>query len=143
MLGLMEYLETQGGSSELFQVVAQTHVPFEKVLSAVKAAEMLDFVDTPKRLVILTPLGIRFIRAGMEERKEIWKARLLDLKLFRVVQEQLELHEGQLTREELIAEIQSRLPMENPEQTFETLVAWGRFGELFAYREEKGVLTPE
>jgi NitT/TauT family transport system ATP-binding protein len=143
MLGLMEYLETQGGSSELFQVVAQTHVPFEKVLSAVKAAEMLDFVDTPKRLVILTPLGIRFIRAGMEERKEIWKARLLDLKLFRVVQEQLELHQGQLTREELIAEIQSRLPMENPEQTFETLVAWGRFGELFAYREEKGVLTPE
>ena len=143
MLGLMEYLETQGGSSELFQVVAQTHVPFEKVLSAVKASEMLDFVDTPKRLVILTPLGIRFIRAGMEERKGIWKARLLDLKLFRVVQEQLELHDGELTREDLIAEIQLRLPMENPEQTFETLVAWGRFGELFAYREEKGVLTPE
>lgn len=143
ILGLMEYLETQGGSSELFQVVAQTHVPFEKVLSAVKAAEMLDFVDTPKRLVILTPLGIRFIRAGMEERKELWKARLLDLKLFRVVMEQLELHEGQLTREELIAEVQSRLPMEDPELTFETLVAWGRFGELFAYREEKGVLTPE
>jgi NitT/TauT family transport system ATP-binding protein len=143
ILGLMEYLETQGGSSELFHVVAQTHVPFEKVLAAVKAAEMLDFVDTPKRLVILTPLGIRFIRAGMEERKELWKARLLDLKLFRVVQEQLELHDGNLTREELIAEIQSRLPMENPELTFETLVAWGRFGELFAYREEKGVLTPE
>jgi NitT/TauT family transport system ATP-binding protein len=104
---------------------------------------MLDFVDTPKRLVILTPLGIRLIRAGMEVRKEIWKARLIDLKLFRVVQEQLELHEGQLTREELIAEIQLLLPMEKPELTFETLVAWGRFGELFAYWEEKGVLTSE
>ncbi|HEY3270977.1 MAG TPA: nitrate/sulfonate/bicarbonate ABC transporter ATP-binding protein [Geothrix sp.] len=143
ILGLMEYLETQGGSSELFQVVAATHVPFEKVLASVKAAEMLDLVDTPKRMVLLTPLGTRFIRAGMEERKEIWKERLLDLKLFRVIRDMLEFHEGKLTREEVLAEIHSRLPMENPELTFETLVAWGRFGELFAYREERGVLTPE
>ena len=33
--------------------------------------------------------------------------------------------------------------MENLELTFGTLVAWGRFGELFAYREDRGVLTPE
>ena len=143
ILGLMEYLETQGGSSELFQVVAATHVAFEKVLSSVKAAEMLDLVDTPKRMVLLTPLGTRFIRAGMEERKEIWKERLLDLKLFRVIRDMLEFHEGKLPREEVLAEIHSRLPMENPDLTFETLVAWGRFGELFAYREERGVLTPE
>ena len=143
ILGLMEYLETQGGSSELFQVVAATHVPFEKVLSSVKAAEMMDLVDTPKRMVLLTPLGTRFIRAGMEERKEIWKERLLDLKLFRVIRDMLEFHEGKLPREEVLAEIHSRLPMENPDLTFETLVAWGRFGELFAYREERGVLTPE
>jgi len=143
ILGLMEYLETQGGSSELFQVVAATQVPFEKVLSSVKAAEMLDFVDTPKRMVLLTPLGTRFIRAGMEERKEIWKERLLDLKLFRVIRDMLEFHEGKLAREEVLAEIHSRLPMENPELTFETLVAWGRFGELFAYREDRGILTPE
>ena len=33
--------------------------------------------------------------------------------------------------------------MENVDQTFETLVGWSRFGELFAYREDRGVLTPE
>jgi NitT/TauT family transport system ATP-binding protein len=53
------------------------------------------------------------------------------------------MHEGELTREDLILEIQQRLPMENPEQTFDTLVTWGRFGELFAYREDRGVLTHE
>jgi NitT/TauT family transport system ATP-binding protein len=143
ILGLLEYLETQGGTADLFQVAAATHVTFEKILASVKGAEMLDFVDTPKRQVVLTALGQRFIRANMDDRKDIWKAQLLELRLFRLVQELLDLHEGELKETELLAELQQRLPMENSEQTFETLVTWGRFGELFAYREERGVLTPE
>lgn len=143
VLGLLEYLDTQGGTSDLFQVVANTHVPFEEVLSYVKSAEMMDFVDTPKRQVILSPLGKRFINASMDERKDIWRAQLLELKLFRVVRDMIIMHDGELTREDLILEIQQRLPMENPEQTFDTLVTWGRFGELFAYREDRGVLTHE
>ena len=143
ILGLLEYLETQGGTCDLFQVVSHTHVAFEQVLASVKGAEMLEFVDTPKRQVVLTPLGERFVRANMDDRKEIWKAQLLKLRLFRLIVELLEMHHGELNRAEVISEIQQRLPMENPELTFETLVTWGRFGELFAYREDRGVLTPE
>ncbi|HLO68717.1 MAG TPA: nitrate/sulfonate/bicarbonate ABC transporter ATP-binding protein [Holophaga sp.] len=143
MLGLLELLETLGGSCDLFQVVAHTHVQFEKVLTTVKGLEMLELVDTPKRSVQLTPLGRRFVQGGMDERKLIWRDQLMELKIFRVVQEMLELREGVLAREELIQEIASRLPMEDPEITFETIVAWGRFGELFAYRKERGVLTFE
>ncbi len=143
MLGLLELLETLGGSCDLFQVVSHTHVPFEKVLTTVKGLEMLELVDTPKRSVELTALGRRFVQGGMDERKLIWRDQLMELKLFRVVQEMLELREGVLAREELIQEIASRLPMEDPEVTFETIVAWGRFGELFAYRKERGVLTFE
>ena len=143
LLGLLEYLATQGGSCDLFQVVAQTHVPFEKVLTAVKGLEMLELVETPKRSVLLTPLGQRFVDAGMDERKLIWRDQLLELKLFRVVREMLDLREGELPKEELIQEISTRLPMEDTEHTFETIVAWGRFAEIFAYREEKEVLTYE
>ena len=143
LLGTLEYLATQGGSCDIFQVVAQTHVPFEKVLTAVKGLEMLELVETPKRSVHLTPLGHRFVEAGMDERKLIWRDQLLELKLFRVVREMLDLREGELPKEELIQEISTRLPMEDPEHTFETIVAWGRFAEIFAYREEKEVLTYE
>jgi len=143
MLGLLELLDTLGGTCDLFQVVSHTHVPFEKVLTTVKGLEMLELVDTPKRQVVLTPLGRRFVQGGMDERKLIWRDQLMELKLFRVVQDMLELREGSLAREELIREIASRLPMEDPEVTFETIVAWGRFGELFAYRKEPGVLTFE
>jgi NitT/TauT family transport system ATP-binding protein len=143
MLGLLEFLDAQSGTCDLFQVVAHTHVPFEKVLTTVKGLEMLELVDTPKRSVVLTPLGREFVQSGMDERKLIWRKQLLDLKLFRVVRELLELREGELSREELIQEIAGRLPMEDPEYTFETIVAWGRFGELFAYRKDRGVLTFE
>jgi NitT/TauT family transport system ATP-binding protein len=143
ILGLLEFVETQGGTSDLFHVASHTQVPFERVLTTVKAAEMLDLVDTPKRSVLLTPLGKRFVNANMDDRKDLWRAQLLELRLFRVVQEMLHLEEGELSKEALLQEISTRLPMEDPEATFETIVAWGRFGELFAYREEQGVLTPE
>ncbi len=143
ILGLLEFLETQGGTSDLFLVASHTHVPFEKVLTTVKAAEMLDLVDTPKRAVLLTPLGKRFVNANMDDRKDLWRAQLLELRLFRVVREMVDLEDGELPKEALLQELATRLPMEDPELTFETVVAWGRFGELFAYREERGVLTPE
>ena len=144
ILGLLEFVEAQGGTSDLFQVATHTHVPFERVLTTVKAAEMLDLVDTPKRGVLLTPLGTRFVNANMDDRKDLWRAQLLELRLFRVVRQMMDLEEGQeLPKEALLQELATRLPMEDPERTFETLVAWGRFGELFAYREERGVLTPE
>jgi len=143
MLGLLELLETMGGACDLFQVVAHTHVAFEKVLTTVKGLEMLELVDTPKRSVELTPLGRTFVQGGMDERKRIWRDQLMELKLFRVVMDMLDMTEGALAREELIQEIASRLPMEDPELTFETIVAWGRFGELFAYRKERGILTHE
>ncbi|HQL49018.1 MAG TPA: nitrate/sulfonate/bicarbonate ABC transporter ATP-binding protein [Holophaga sp.] len=143
ILGLLEFLEEQGGSCDLFQVAAQTQTPFETVLTTVRGAEMLDFVDTPKRHVTFTAIGLRFMAADMDKRKDIWRAQLLQLRLFRVVREMIQLKEGELPKEELLHELAARLPMEDPERTFETVVAWGRFGELFAYREEHEVLTLE
>ncbi len=143
MLGLLEYLDAQGGSCDLFQVVGHTHVPFEQVLGTVKGLEMLELVETPKRTVALTDLGREFVQAGMDERKDLWRKQLLELKLFQVVKDLMELREGELSKEEVIQEITARLPMEDPEATFEILVGWGRFGELFAYHKHRAVLTPE
>jgi NitT/TauT family transport system ATP-binding protein len=141
VLGLVEHLEAHSGSADLFQVAEDTQSTFVEVLTTVKGGEMLGLVDTPQRLVRLTPLDQRFVRADMQERKQIWRAELLKLGLFRVVREQLELRGGELSRDDTIAEVQQRLPREDPARTFETLVAWGRFGELFAYGEDARTLT--
>ena len=104
---------------------------------------MLDLVDTPQRLVRLTPLGQKFVRAGMEERKPLWRAQLLKLGLFRALKEMIDANGGELSREQAIAEIQQRLPREDAARIFDTLVGWARFGGLFAYREDAQALSAE
>jgi NitT/TauT family transport system ATP-binding protein len=136
ILGLLEYLEAQAGACDLFQVAHDTHGTFVEVLTTVKGAEMLELVETPQRLVRLTPLGQRFVRSGMEERKPLWRAQLLKLGLFRAVRDLLEMGRGEVGRDAVIREIRQRLPREDAARLFDVLVGWGRFGELFAYRED-------
>jgi NitT/TauT family transport system ATP-binding protein len=142
VLALVDHLAAHGGSGDLFQIATRTQTPFDRMVSVVKAAEMLDLVDTPRRLVALTPLGQRFAAGSPEEQKRIWGEQALALRLFRVTRDLIELHGGELPRQELLQEIQNRLPTEDPEATFDTLVAWGRRGGLFAYSEETERLTP-
>jgi NitT/TauT family transport system ATP-binding protein len=140
VVALVDHLEAQGGTAEIFQVAAQTHTQFDVIVRAVKAAEMLDLVDTPKRLVVLTPLGQRFAAGDVDERRRVWREQVMKLRLFRVTRELVERNGGELSRKELLQEIGIRLPMEDPETTFNTLVAWARFGGLFVYSEDGGVL---
>ena len=63
ILGLLEYLDTQAGACDLFQVAQDTHGTFVEVLTTVKGAEMLDLVDTPQRLGAADP-GRSEVRAG-------------------------------------------------------------------------------
>jgi hypothetical protein len=124
----------------LLQVARDTQQSFVEVLATVKGAEMLGLVDTPQRLVRLTPLGQKFVRAGMEERKSLWRAELLKLGLVRALRQMAEVHGGELSREQAVAEIQQRLPREDASRTFDTLVNWARFGGLFTYREDTRAL---
>jgi NitT/TauT family transport system ATP-binding protein len=141
ILGLLEYLETQRGACDLFQAAHDTHGTFVEVLTIVKGAEMLGFVDTPQRLIQLTQLGRKFVLAGMEERRVIWRAQLLGLSLFRVIRDMVLSRGGQAGREEVVAEIQQRLPREDAGRIFDTVVGWGRFGGLFDYSEGNETLA--
>ncbi len=142
VVALVGYLAARGGSADLFQAASQTQTPFDRMVRVVKAAEMLDIVDTPRRLVVLTPLGHRFAAAAPDEQQRLWREGLLQLRLFRVVRDFMELRGGELSHKELLQEIAIRLSTEDPEATLDTLVAWARFGALFAYSDELGRLTP-
>ncbi len=142
IIGLLEYLDARSGRENVFRIAAELHRPFGGMIAVAKAAEMLDFVDTPRQLVVLDPPGQRFVRAAPEERPALWREQLLRLRLFRELHEALK-REGDegLTRHFVLETIILRLPQENYERTFETLVRWGRYGELFVYDEATERLT--
>ena len=144
IVGLLEYLEAHGGKDEIFEISANLHLEFGRVIAVTKGAEILGFVDTPKEDVILMPLGWQFVRAGAEERKMIWRAQLLNIKIFRDLYARLQQHPDEpIPADELKEMIILALPHENYEVMFDTVVRWARFGNLFAYDEDTEKITLE
>jgi NitT/TauT family transport system ATP-binding protein len=103
---------------------------------------MLDLVDTPKRMVELSPLGTRLVKATPAERHRLWRDALLTLTIFKELADVLGRAPGRrVDRDFVLEEIVLKMPSENYERIFHTLVGWGRFGNLFGYDEVREELS--
>jgi NitT/TauT family transport system ATP-binding protein len=142
IVGLLEYLDARGGKEEVFRIATDTNHEFGRIIHIVEAAEMLNFVDTPKRLVILDRAGQEFVKSTTEERQVIWRRELLKLQLFREVYEALRRNPDQQLDQDFVCEtIILKIPGENYERTFQTFIRWARFGNLFLYDENTEALS--
>ncbi len=142
IIGLLEYLDARGGKQDVFRIASDTNQEFGRVIAVVKAAEMLNFVDTPKRMVILDPDGKRFVQASPEERKTLWREQLLKLHLFGEIYQMLKRQpEHEIDRELVLETIIMHVPHENYEKIFNTLIRWSRFGELLSYDDTTDRIT--
>jgi cobalt-zinc-cadmium resistance protein CzcA len=136
VVGLVEYLGRQGGEAELYRIADETNRQFGHVIAVVKAAEMLGLVDTPQQLVELTPRGRHFAESSADERESLWHEGLLTLRLFRDIHDALQRQpDHRLDRDFVLETIITRMPYENYEKVFNTLVRWARYGNLFTYDE--------
>jgi NitT/TauT family transport system ATP-binding protein len=134
---MLEYLDARGGKEDLFKIASETEKDFGSVMTVAKAAELLDFVDTPKRNVVLTADGQRFVKAKASERQNIWKEQILKLGLFRQVNDILLKHPRKGLDADVVKEIIIlNLPAENYDKVFETFVHWSQYGNLFHFNEE-------
>jgi len=140
--GLVEWLDARGGAQDVFRVAAETGREFGHVLTVVKAAELLDLVETPRRLAALTPAGREFAAADPEGRKALWRRQLLDLRLFAEVRDALEAEPTHRLHRDFVLELFAlRLPSEDYERLFQVFVGWARYGDLFAYDEAEETLA--
>ncbi len=133
---LLEYLEAHGGRDDVAHIAAETRRDAGRLINAAKAAQLLDFVSTtPRRVVMLGHEGSRFAKARTAERKAIWRERILQLRLFATAQEMLRRAGGPIDSELVLETLILNLPEENYEMAFATFVNWARYGDLFAYDE--------
>ena len=134
IFGLMEIVRDHGSQIDVFKLDQLTEYDFGHTIAVVKAGELLGFLDTPKNQVLLTDLGRRYLDADINGRKSIFRDQLLTLSTFRFVLHLLkEAHGNRLNREIVEEELCIRLTSEDVAKVFETIVGWGRFGELFGY----------
>ncbi|MFI5181888.1 MAG: nitrate/sulfonate/bicarbonate ABC transporter ATP-binding protein [Thermoanaerobaculia bacterium] len=132
--GLLDILLANGGEKNLFALDRDTEYDFGKTISVVKAAELLELVDTPRQRVLLTDLGRSLIAAKSAERLRILRRQILALGTFAAIVRFLAAtpdapRRGAEVRDMLAA----HLPAADIPGLFEAVVNWGRYAELFEY----------
>jgi NitT/TauT family transport system ATP-binding protein len=140
----MEIVHDHGGRMNVFQLNELTRHDFGHTLAVVMAGEMIDFLDTPKEMVLLTDLGHRFLASDINGRKTLFQHQVVNLGVFRLLLTMLEKDERRRVERGIVEKVfVHRLEMraEEAKRLFETVVAWGRFGELLRYNPAKGMLS--
>ncbi|HEX9051593.1 MAG TPA: nitrate/sulfonate/bicarbonate ABC transporter ATP-binding protein [Anaeromyxobacter sp.] len=142
ILGLLEYLDARGGQEDVFRIAADTDREFGRLIAVVNAAELLDLVDTPKRMAVLSVEGVRLVRASPEGRKAIFREHILRLRLFQHVRDALERQDDHRLPRDFVLELAAlHMPNEDFEAVFGTFASWGQFADLLAYDERTDTIA--
>ncbi|MEA3163027.1 MAG: NitT/TauT family transport system ATP-binding protein, partial [Verrucomicrobiota bacterium] len=124
----------------IYDIANEIGKDYGETISLVKAAEILEFVDTPKDEVAFTEIGKRFIAADSDTRKQIFAEQVQKLRLFHIILGYLEVQE-EIDSETVMKDISTALPYENAEKVLQTMIAWGRYAGLMDYDANTEMVT--
>jgi NitT/TauT family transport system ATP-binding protein len=140
MAGLMEALAgpPYNGRADLPALAAALQYEVDELLPLGETLQLLHFAVLEEGDIYLSGEGRRFVAADTEERKQLFAAALLAyVPLARMVRQVLDErwnHRASAVR--FRDELEDHMSPEYAEDTLRTLVAWGRYAELFSYDEE-------
>jgi len=141
ILGLLEVLDDRKGKEKIYTLARELNFDFGNLLCIVKAAEMLELLYTPGTDVVLKALGKKVIETDMNEKKKIILQQLRKLTLFQFIKRLLgDQEEKKIHKDKFIETLCQVLPREHPEQIFETIIGWGRWGEFLGYSQDDGYI---
>jgi NitT/TauT family transport system ATP-binding protein len=139
VMGLVQMLKPEPES--IFALATQLKKDFSTLLSVIKAAELIELVETPGQAVRLTKAGIAFQKADTKQRKKMMHDLLLELKVFGHFLDKIEqADQKEITEEEILADLVLLFPNERPKNLFKTLVGWARYAEIFSFDPHRAVL---
>ena len=141
IVGLLESIEDAQETINVFDLSARIGKEFGETIAIVKAAEMLDLVDTPKDDVLMTQTGWYFLAAPAPARKTLFRQAIMKLRLFQMLTTRLaEAPDGRIDADSVLEELATLLPYDQPAKLLETLIAWGRYAELIDFDQDANVV---
>jgi len=146
-LGLIEDLlaAPHNGRADIPVLADQEALGMDELLPMIEALELLGFTHTAKGDIEVTGSGRAFAEADMLERKRIFAEHLLHhVPLAAHIRRVLDERPGHRAPEErFLRELEDYMSEEEAATVLETVINWGRFGELFGYDYHSGVLSLE
>ena len=137
ILGLVELLMARNGREDIYKLAGELSMELGETLTVIKAAELLGLINTPGGDVVVEDFGQKVIDASITERKDLIRAKLEELPVFKSVREFLATQDdSEVAREEVLEKLAELIPNEDAESSFSTIVNWGRYSELFGYNDD-------
>lgn len=138
--GLIEALAQApfNGEADLPDLAASLQLEAGELFPILEALQLMRFAELEAGDVKLTEAGQRFAAAEVDNRKRLFAEHLLAYvplaALIRRVLDERPSHHAPFTR--FSEELEDYMSEDDAEQTVRTVIAWGRYGELFGYNEE-------
>jgi NitT/TauT family transport system ATP-binding protein len=145
LLGLLGYLADEPNNrADLYRLSQDLSLDSDLTLRLTDAAERLGFALVSEGDIALTPLGETFAEARILARKEIFASRARRLPLVKWLLGLLAAaDEGRLSRGVVLAALDLEFPPEQAEEQLDTIIDWGRYGELLAYDDDDETIYRE
>jgi len=140
MSGLMETLaaEPYNGRADLPALAASLQYEVDDLLPLGETLQLLRFAVLEEGDITLAELGRAFVDADVDERKRIFAEALrLHVPLVNMIRQVLDErwnHRASAVR--FRDELEDHMSPDYAEDTLRTVIAWGRYAELFSYDEE-------
>src|SRR5271165_1033845 len=124
-----------GGHAELAKIARPLALKINDLFPIATALHILQFADLKDGAITLTAAGRLFTGNGTEERKRLFREHVLRfvplVAHIRQVLDEREDHQAPRARFEF--ELQDHLTQNDAASTLQTVIGWGRYGELFTY----------
>ncbi|WP_428486754.1 AAA-associated domain-containing protein [Rhodopila sp.] len=140
MSGLMETLATEpyDGRADLPALAAALQYEVDDILPLGETLQLLRFALFEEGDITLTALGQAFVNADVDERKRIFAETLRQhvplVSMIRQVLDERWNHRASAVR--FRDELEDHMSPDYAEDTLRTVIAWGRYAEIFSYDEE-------
>jgi NitT/TauT family transport system ATP-binding protein len=140
--GLMELLHDRGGREDLFRLAEELIMDVQDLLPILEACVLLGFVLLREGDVQITPQGVRFADADIQQRKVLFReAALENVTILKQIDSVLKRKSDHSISDEFFHDILDEYFAEDEVQRqFETAMNWGRYAEIFDYDRESGRL---
>ncbi len=134
LMGLLEVMRETPGPDDMYRLAGGLQLELDDLVPLVDAAELLGLIEVQEGDYELTDLGRRMADAEEKERKALFRERVLDVPLLRLIVGRLrERESGQVPREEIRHSMPGRFSRKRAERQIDTAIDWGRYAELFDY----------
>jgi NitT/TauT family transport system ATP-binding protein len=131
------------GRADLPHLAEEAGVTDDDLLPACEALALLQLATIERGDIIVTPFGKTYMETEPPERKVLFGQKLLEqVALASHIRAELEANEdGEIREEQVLRELEAYLKPEEAERVLKIGIEWGRYGEVYEYVYNTGMLT--